>query len=75
MRINAQVAEGDISKILVGQSVEFTVSTYAEEDLHFQGVVRQVRLLPTTSPLSPAGQGSGRRSGAHLLRDRGGREQ
>ncbi len=48
MRIRAQVAEGDVSKVHKGQAADFTVSTYAEEDRHFHGTVAEVHLQPNS---------------------------
>lgn len=46
MEILAQVDESDIGQVKKGQSVRFTVEAYP--DKVFKGVVRQVRLQPTT---------------------------
>lgn len=46
MQVNAQVAEGDISKIRVGLEAEFTVYAYADSDVRFQGQVKQIRIMP-----------------------------
>ena len=43
MEIHAQVAEGDINKVKKDQEVDFTVSAYSEADLHFKGMVAEVR--------------------------------
>lgn len=58
LRMNAQIAESDISKVHPGQAVEFTVSTYAQDDVHFQGVVRLVPTMPasaTPTSIMPGG--------------------
>jgi HlyD family secretion protein len=47
MQILASVDESDIGKIKEGQSVSFTVSSYADET--FSGTVQQVRLQSTTT--------------------------
>ena len=46
MEIHAQVDESDIGMIKEGQKVTFTVQAYPEKT--FNGVVRQIRLQPTT---------------------------
>jgi HlyD family secretion protein len=46
VQIEAQVAEGDISKVSRGLTADFTVASYSEVELHFQGKVTDVRLLP-----------------------------
>jgi HlyD family secretion protein len=46
MQIDAQVAEGDVSKVGKGQSADFTVASYSDSELHFTGTVRDVRMLP-----------------------------
>jgi HlyD family secretion protein len=47
MQVLANIDEGDIGKILVDQSVKFTVDAYP--DLTFDGNVRQVRLQPVVT--------------------------
>ena len=47
MQIETSVSEADIGVIKDGQSVTFTVDAYPTEE--FQGVVRQIRLSPTTT--------------------------
>ena len=47
MQVEANIDEGDIGKIVVGQDVSFTVDAYP--DLTFGGTVRQVRLLPVVT--------------------------
>ncbi len=47
MQVEADVDEADIGQVKVGQRVQFTVDAYPNEE--FQGVVKQVRLSPTTS--------------------------
>ncbi len=47
MQVQANIDEGDIGKIEVGQEVSFTVDAYPE--LTFSGTVRQVRLQPVTT--------------------------
>ncbi len=47
MQVEANIDEGDIGKIAVGQSVTFSVDAYP--DLTFEGTVRQVRLQPVVS--------------------------
>jgi HlyD family secretion protein len=46
VQIEAQVAEGDISKVAKGLKADFTVASYSDIDLQFQGKVTDVRLLP-----------------------------
>ncbi len=46
MQIDAQVAEGDVSKVAKGLTADFTVASYSDADLHFTGTVRDVRMLP-----------------------------
>ncbi|MCS7045257.1 MAG: efflux RND transporter periplasmic adaptor subunit [Gemmataceae bacterium] len=43
MEVHAQVAEGDINKVKVGQTALFAVTSYADEEAHFHGVVREIR--------------------------------
>ncbi len=47
MQVQANIDEGDIGKIEVGQEVTFTVDAYPE--MTFNGTVRQVRLQPVTT--------------------------
>jgi len=47
MQVQANIDEGDIGKILVDQTVKFTVDAYP--DMTFDGTVRQVRLLPVVT--------------------------
>jgi HlyD family secretion protein len=46
MRIDSNVAEADIGKIKVGQTVRFTVDAFPER--RFEGKVNQIRLNPLT---------------------------
>ncbi|HTN93560.1 MAG TPA: efflux RND transporter periplasmic adaptor subunit [Gallionella sp.] len=46
MQIDSNFAEADIGGIRVGQPVRFTVDAFADQ--HFKGVVKQIRLNPTT---------------------------
>lgn len=46
MQIDTNFAEADIGNIRVGQTVRFTVDAF--ENQHFNGVVKQLRLNPTT---------------------------
>jgi HlyD family secretion protein len=46
MQIEAAVAEADVSKVRVGQKVDFTVDAYGARN--FEGFVRQIRLNPTS---------------------------
>lgn len=46
MQIETSVSESDISSIKKGQEVEFTVDAYEYET--FKGIVRQIRLNPTS---------------------------
>jgi len=47
MQVEANIDEGDIGQIKVGQEVTFTVDAYPE--LTFSGTVRQVRLQPVVT--------------------------
>ncbi|MCX6304663.1 MAG: efflux RND transporter periplasmic adaptor subunit [Bacteroidetes bacterium] len=47
MQVQANIDEGDIGKILVDQTVKFTVDAYP--DMTFDGTVRQVRLQPVVT--------------------------
>ena len=47
MQIETSVSEADIGVIKEGQKVSFTVDAYPTED--FEGIVRQIRLSPTTT--------------------------
>ena len=47
MQVQANIDEGDIGKIQVGQDVKFTVDAYP--DLSFTGTVKQVRLQPVVT--------------------------
>lgn len=47
MDIEAAVDELDISKVALGQRVRFTVEAYS--DRNFEGAVRQIRVVPTSS--------------------------
>jgi HlyD family secretion protein len=46
MQLQAQIAEGDISKVREGMKADFTVSAYAEGNVHFSGTLSEVRLIP-----------------------------
>jgi HlyD family secretion protein len=46
MEINALVDESDIGQIKIGQPVRFTVEAYPDKT--FEGLVRQIRLQPST---------------------------
>ena len=46
MQINTSFAEADIGNIKVGQKVKFTVDAFPQRS--FEGIVKQVRLNPTT---------------------------
>lgn len=46
MQIDSNVAEADIGKVRVGQSVRFTVDAFPER--RFEGKVQQIRLAPIT---------------------------
>src|SRR5262249_4476253 len=43
VEVHAQVAEGYINKVRRGLEVLFTVSTYADEEVEFRGVVKEIR--------------------------------
>jgi multidrug efflux pump subunit AcrA (membrane-fusion protein) len=47
VEVHAQVAEGDVNKIHKGLQALFTVTTYADEEVEFRGVVRDIRPLAT----------------------------
>jgi HlyD family secretion protein len=47
MQVHAQVAEGDIGRVRIGQRAAFTVPAYGD-DIEFTGRVADTRLLPTT---------------------------
>ena len=47
MQIETSVDEADISRVLEGQAVEFTVDAYSET--RFRGKVKQVRISPNSS--------------------------
>ena len=46
MKIEASIDEADIGEVKTGQKTTFTVDAYP--DLKFEGIVQQIRLLPTT---------------------------
>lgn len=46
VQLQVLIAEGDISKVRVGQEADFTVSAYSEGDQHFRGRVAEIRMLP-----------------------------
>jgi HlyD family secretion protein len=46
MEVQAQVAEGDINKVVRGQRVDFTVSGNTDHEPTFTGKVKDVRLVP-----------------------------
>lgn len=48
MQVNAQVVEGDVSKVRVGMHAEFTVYAYTDDDTKFEGKVKQIRYMPTS---------------------------
>ena len=43
VEVHAQVAEGDIGKVMPGLRATFTVQAYTDEDIAFEGVVREIR--------------------------------
>jgi HlyD family secretion protein len=45
VEVHAQMAEGDISKVRKGQPAVFLVNTFADEEVEFRGVVREIRPL------------------------------
>jgi macrolide-specific efflux system membrane fusion protein len=45
VEVHAQVAEGDISKVRKGQAAVFLITTFADEDVEFRGVVKEIRPL------------------------------
>ena len=45
MEVHAQVAEGDVNKVKVGQPAVFTVTSFDDTDFEFRGAVRVVRPL------------------------------
>src|SRR5262249_51658147 len=46
MQLQTQIAEGDISKVREGMKADFTVSAYAEGNVHFRGTLSEVRMMP-----------------------------
>jgi HlyD family secretion protein len=46
MQIETAVAEADVARVKMGQSVDFTVDAYGTRN--FSGIVQQIRLNPTT---------------------------
>lgn len=48
MQVHAQVAEGDIGKVRIGQEASFQVYAYSEGDARFKGSVMQVKPMPTS---------------------------
>lgn len=47
MQVNAQVAEGDVGKVRPGLDATFTVYAYADQNVKFEGKVKEIRHLPT----------------------------
>jgi HlyD family secretion protein len=45
MELRAQIAEGDINKVRKGLSAVFTLSGFGDEDIEFQGTVKEIRPL------------------------------
>ena len=45
MEIHAQIAEGDINKVKKGLVAVFTLSGFGDDDLNFQGIVKEIRPL------------------------------
>ncbi len=45
MEIHAQIAEGDINKVKKGLVAVFTLSGFGDDDLNFQGTVKEIRPL------------------------------
>src|SRR5207253_5032439 len=43
IEVHAQVAEGDINKVRTGQVAVFNVTTYADEEAEFRGIVKEIR--------------------------------
>jgi HlyD family secretion protein len=48
LEVNAMVAEGDVSKVLSGQPVSFSVYAHSEANTRFSGKVKQVNYLPNS---------------------------
>lgn len=46
MEVHAEVAEGDIGRVKKGLKTLFTVSAFGETDVHFEGVVKDIRPVP-----------------------------
>jgi len=46
MEVQAQVAEGDVNKVVRGQQVEFTVAGNDDQEPTFAGKVQDVRMVP-----------------------------
>src|SRR5262249_38297952 len=49
MEVPAQVSESDISKVVKGARVFFTVSAYSDKDVFFTGQVKELRLMPAST--------------------------
>ncbi len=45
VELHAQVAEGDVNKVRAGLAALFGVTTFADEEIEFKGVVKEVRPL------------------------------
>lgn len=55
MHLHAQVAEGDVSRVRVGQKANISVYAYSQTDYKPTGTVKEIRLLPPQNPATAAG--------------------
>jgi multidrug efflux pump subunit AcrA (membrane-fusion protein) len=51
VEVHAQVAEGDINKVRKGQAAVFLITTFADEEVEFRGVVKEIRPLAHANQL------------------------
>jgi len=49
MEVPAQVSESDISKVVKGARVFFTVSAFTDKEVFFTGQVKELRLMPAST--------------------------
>jgi multidrug efflux pump subunit AcrA (membrane-fusion protein) len=45
MEVHAQVAEGDVTRVRKGLAAVFTLKDFADDDVEFRGIVREIRPL------------------------------
>jgi multidrug efflux pump subunit AcrA (membrane-fusion protein) len=45
VEVHAQVAEGDVNKVRKGQPAVFMITTFADEEVEFRGIVKEIRPL------------------------------